>query len=52
MANKTPTKIDFAELYQRLQGQPEYEPGLVLPSDRVLSHGSGHYHQSKKMGLA
>lgn len=45
-------KIDFAELYQRLQGQPEYEPGLVLPSDRVLSHGSGRYHQSKKMGLA
>lgn len=37
-------KIDFAELYQRLQGQPEYEPGLVLPSDRVLSHGSGRYH--------
>ena len=37
-------KIDFAELYQQLQGQPEYEPGLVLPSDRVLSHGSGRYH--------
>lgn len=37
--------IDFGTLYERVQGQPDHEPGTVLPSDRVLSLGSGRYHR-------
>ncbi|WP_254789797.1 phenylalanine 4-monooxygenase [Variovorax sp. OV329] len=36
--------IDFAPLYERIAGQPEYEPGTVLPTDRVVSRGTGRYH--------
>jgi phenylalanine-4-hydroxylase len=34
-------RIDFAPLYQQLQGQPELEPGDVLPDDTMLHRGSG-----------
>jgi phenylalanine-4-hydroxylase len=37
-------RIDFAPVYARVRGQPEYEPGEVLASDRVLTRGSGAYH--------
>lgn len=40
-------RIDFAPLYQRLQGQPEYEPGELLPTDTVLQRGSGRYHRER-----
>lgn len=43
-------RIDFASLYQRAQGQPDHEPGTVLPSDRVLTRGSGRYHSNKGQG--
>jgi phenylalanine-4-hydroxylase len=45
-------QIDFAPIYQRIDGQPEYEPGTVLPSDLVLSRGSGRYHAQKKAEVA
>jgi phenylalanine-4-hydroxylase len=32
--------IDFLPLYQRIEGQSEFQPGQVLDSDRVLHHGS------------
>ena len=40
-------RIDFKPLYARVQGQPEYEPGTVLTSDRVITRGTGHYHADK-----
>src|SRR5690606_8803300 len=36
--------IDFAPLYQRVRLLPDLEPGDVLPTDSVLSRGSGGYH--------
>jgi phenylalanine-4-hydroxylase len=41
-------RIDFAPLYERLESGPEYEPGDVVESDVVLSHGSGEYHREKQ----
>lgn len=41
-------RIDFGPLYQRLQSGPEYQPGDVLPTDRVLARGTGDYHRAKK----
>ena len=43
-------RIDFASLYERVQGQAELEPGSVLPSDRVLTRGSGRYHHQQRQG--
>lgn len=43
-------RIDFAGLYERVQGQADHEPGAVLPSDRVLTRGSGRYHHHKPQG--
>lgn len=40
--------IDFAPLYERAKGQPEYEPGTVLPTDQVVTRGSGRYHDQKR----
>lgn len=40
-------RIDFAPLYQRLQGQPEYGPGDLLPTDTVLQRGSGRHHRER-----
>ncbi len=37
-------RIDFAPIYESLRGEPEYGPGTVLPSDRVVSRGTGRYH--------
>jgi phenylalanine-4-hydroxylase len=42
--------IDFAPLYERVQGQPEHEPGTVLSTDRVLTRGTGRYHRAKRHG--
>jgi phenylalanine-4-hydroxylase len=41
-------RIDFAPLYERAQGQPEFEPSDVLPSDRVITRGTGRYHDQKR----
>lgn len=41
-------QIDFAPVYDGIEGQPNYQPGAVLPEDRVLSAGSGFYHQQKQ----
>jgi phenylalanine-4-hydroxylase len=42
--------IDFAPLYERARAAPELEPGTVLPSDRVVTRGSGRYHASRRAG--
>ena len=41
-------RIDFAPIYERIAGQPEHQPGDVLPSDRVLVRGTGQYHDAKR----
>ncbi|HRI17587.1 MAG TPA: phenylalanine 4-monooxygenase [Burkholderiaceae bacterium] len=40
--------IDFAPLYERAQGAAEVVPGTVLASDRVVSRGTGAYHDAKR----
>jgi phenylalanine-4-hydroxylase len=41
-------RIDFAPIYERVQGRPEFEPGDVLAGDRVLRRGTGAYHAAKR----
>jgi len=41
-------RIDFAPLYERLAGAPEYEAGTVLPTDAVVTRGTGRYHAAKR----
>lgn len=45
-------KIDFAASYARVQDQPDHTPGTVLPTDRMFTRGSGHYHHAKQQGAA
>ena len=33
-----------------LRGLREFEPGEVLPSDRVIARGTGAYHRRKRHG--
>ena len=40
--------IDFGPVYERVAGEVEYEPGEVLPTDDVLTRGTGRYHESKR----
>ena len=40
--------IDFAPLYDRIAGQPDYQPGDVLAADRTLVRGTGIYHAAKQ----
>lgn len=35
--------IDFAPLYERIAGQPEYRPGEVAPTDEVITRGTGSH---------
>jgi phenylalanine-4-hydroxylase len=44
------SRIDFAPLYARMDAGPEYEPGDVLPTDQVITRGSGDYHASRSKG--
>ena len=43
-------RIDFAPLYERVAGASDFEPGYILPTDVVLTHGSGRYHAAKRDG--
>ncbi len=43
-------RIDFSPIYARVRGQPELEPGTVLPTDQVLTRGSGRYLDGKRHG--
>ena len=43
-------RIDFAPLYERVAGASDFEPGDILPSDTVLTRGSGRYHAAKRDG--
>jgi phenylalanine-4-hydroxylase len=37
--------IDFGPLYDRARGLPELSPRDVLPTDEVISRGTGAYHR-------
>jgi phenylalanine-4-hydroxylase len=41
-------KIDFGPVYQRIKGQPEFQPGDILPTEEPITRGTGVYHQAKK----
>jgi phenylalanine-4-hydroxylase len=41
-------KIDFEPVYQRINGQPEFQPGDILPTEEPITRGTGVYHQAKK----
>jgi phenylalanine-4-hydroxylase len=43
-------RIDFAPIYQRLEGLPEFAPGQLLDSDTLISRGTGHYHRARRQG--
>lgn len=38
------TRPDFRPYYAALQTAPEYQPGTILETDRVLHRGTGRYH--------
>ncbi|MBP6777764.1 MAG: phenylalanine 4-monooxygenase [Piscinibacter sp.] len=40
--------IDFAPVYEQVQGLPEFEPETVLATDRVVSRGTGAYHDARR----
>jgi phenylalanine-4-hydroxylase len=41
-------EIDFAPLYEQAKVEAEIEPGSVLPNDRIVTRGTGTYHQGKQ----
>lgn len=43
-------RIDFAPLYERVADASDFEPGDILPTDVVLTLGSGRYHAAKRDG--
>ncbi|MGI4849685.1 MAG: phenylalanine 4-monooxygenase [Janthinobacterium lividum] len=41
-------KIDFEPLYRANAGAAEHEPGVILETDKVLTNGSGNYHNARR----
>lgn len=41
-------RIDFAPIYDQIQGRPEYEPGQLLSDDLLITRGTGRYHKDKR----
>lgn len=39
------TAQDFAPIYQDLDLRPDFDPGVVLENDTLLSRGNGSYHR-------
>ena len=40
-------QIDFSPVYERIQGQAEYQPGQVLPGDALINRDTGQYSDDK-----
>jgi len=40
--------IDFAPIYERIASLPDIAPGEVMPTDKVISRGTGRYHRDKR----
>jgi phenylalanine-4-hydroxylase len=45
-------RIDFAPVYARIEGQTGIDPGELLPTDNVVSRGTGRYHRHKGQDVA
>jgi phenylalanine-4-hydroxylase len=43
--------IDFAPIYERLADASDIEPGAVLPTDSVITRGTGQYHAARRKGV-
>jgi phenylalanine-4-hydroxylase len=41
-------RIDFAPVYDRVKGLADYEPGAVLPTDTVITRGTGDYARGRR----
>jgi len=41
-------QIDFGPLYERAEGQPEYQPGQILGDDTLITRGTGRYFADKR----
>ena len=39
--------VDFKPIYDQVRGQPEYEPGQVLPQDALVTRGNRGYFNNK-----
>ncbi|TQV80828.1 phenylalanine 4-monooxygenase [Denitrobaculum tricleocarpae] len=39
------TAQDFAPIYKELDRRPDFDPGVILESDRVIFRGNGSYHR-------
>lgn len=39
---------DLDGLYQEFHDKPTIPPGVILPTDKVINHGTGVYHRQKK----
>jgi phenylalanine-4-hydroxylase len=42
-------RIDFAPVYEAVRGLREFNPGDVLPEDRIITRGSGRHHAAKPL---
>lgn len=40
-------RIDFAPVYERVRPLPEIEAGALLPTDAVITRGTGAYHAAR-----
>jgi phenylalanine-4-hydroxylase len=40
-------RVDFAPFYERVRAAQDHAPGELLPSDQVLSRGTGQYHGAR-----
>jgi phenylalanine-4-hydroxylase len=45
-------QVDFGPIYERIQGQPEYEPGQIVAGDTVITRGTGSYFKAKRRELS
>lgn len=45
-------QTEFAPYYERLNHGPTYQPGDVLPTDRVPHRGNGSYHRARTTAAA
>ena len=41
-------RIDFAPVYQHIEGTADYAPGTVLDTDQVYAQGTGRYHAARR----
>jgi phenylalanine-4-hydroxylase len=43
-------RIDFGPVYDAARAASELEPGDVLPTDEVITRGTGRYHRERRHG--